>query len=77
VFAGRQDCVEQAMSAAQQRGALPDYDPMPMRDLGRGSLRMLDRIEQETMQDATHRLKRLDPAQLLSVLEAIKDVEAG
>ena len=77
VFVGCQDCVEEVMSAAQQRGALPDHDPMPMRDLGLGSLRMMDWIEDEAREEALGRLKQFDPAQVLSVLEAIKDIEAG
>jgi len=77
VFAGRRDRIDEVMSAAQERGALPVYDPMPMRELGRGSLRMLDRIEHDFRQEAIRRLKQFDPAQVLSAFEAIKDVGAG
>jgi len=77
VFAGRRVRVNEVMSAAQERGALPVYDPMPMRELGRGSLRMLDRIDHDSRQEAIRRLDQFDPAQVLSALEAIKDVGAG
>lgn len=76
VFAGRQDCVDEVMSAALRRGVLPEYDPMPMRDLGSGSLRMMDRIEQQARLQAVRVLEQLDPAQLLSALEAIECVRA-
>ena len=62
------------VSAARHPGVLAEYDPMPMRELGSGSLRMIDRIEQQARQQAVRKLEQLDPAQLLSALEAIECV---
>ena len=77
VFSGRQDRVEEVMSAALNRGVHPRYDPVPMRDLGGVSLGMIERMEQQIRQEVARYLEQLDLAELFIAMEAIRSVRAA
>lgn len=77
MFTGDHDRVEEVMSAALNRGALPRYDPEPMRDLGGGSLRMIERMEKEVRQEVDRCLDQFGLPELFIVMEAIRSVRAA